>query len=78
VREYPHEKSVAKAVYNGPNIDGTSPGILWVSLSRPERFNRSELMTLMLHEAEPGHHLQVSRSLVYRENPEAFLAMGKP
>ena len=57
-------RSPALAMYFGPPLDGARPARLLVNAADPRGLPRYEVMTLMLHEVEPGHHLQVDRPAV--------------
>ena len=50
----------ASAEYNQGSEDGTRPGIFYVPILDPKKFNSTGMTTLFLHEAIPGHHYQIS------------------
>ena len=50
----------ASAEYNQGSADGSRPGIFYVPILDPAKFNSTGMPTLFLHEAIPGHHYQIS------------------
>ncbi len=50
----------ASAEYTPGAPDGSRPGIFYVPVIDPAKFNISGMETLFLHEAIPGHHYQFS------------------
>ena len=46
--------------YQNPSADGSRPGIFWVPIPEPSKYQKKSMEALFLHEAIPGHHFQIS------------------
>jgi uncharacterized protein (DUF885 family) len=63
------EKTASVAFYNPGTPDGSRPGIYYVNLSDMNQVLKPQVEGITCHEAAPGHHFQIARSLEQADLP---------
>lgn len=58
------------AYYFSPSTDGTRPATFYLNTYKVEERSRMEAVSLSLHEAEPGHHLQTVVAMELKDVPD--------
>lgn len=53
------------AYYNGPSVDGRRKGAFYISLENVAAWKKYDTVALTLHEANPGHNLQVRHEALW-------------
>lgn len=71
IRAIPPDREAASASnYNPPAADGSRPGWFNLKAYQPDRQSRFDKPALVLHETNPGHHLQIALQLELEGLPQ--------
>ena len=68
VPEY-SEDGAPGGYYQGPAMDGSRPGAFYINQKNTADNPKWTLPTLLVHEAAPGHHFQIARSMEMKGMP---------
>jgi len=63
------EDSAPGGYYQGPSLNGKRPGSFYINQKDTADNPKWTLPTLLYHEAAPGHHFQISRSMMIKGVP---------
>lgn len=53
-------RATASDHYTPPAVDGTRPGVFWSVVNDPTQYGSTGMVTLYLHEGQPGHHFHIA------------------
>jgi uncharacterized protein (DUF885 family) len=53
-------RATASDHYTPPAVDGTRPGVFWSVVNDPAQYGSTGMVTLFLHEGQPGHHFHIA------------------
>jgi uncharacterized protein (DUF885 family) len=53
-------RATASDHYTPPAADGTRPGVFWSVVNDPKEYGKPGMVTLFLHEGQPGHHFHIA------------------
>jgi uncharacterized protein (DUF885 family) len=53
-------RATASDHYTPPAVDGSRPGVFWAVVNDPKDYGSTGMVTLFLHEGQPGHHFHIA------------------
>jgi uncharacterized protein (DUF885 family) len=53
-------RATASDHYTAPAADGSRPGVFWSVVNDPRQYGSTGMVTLFLHEGQPGHHFHIA------------------
>jgi uncharacterized protein (DUF885 family) len=53
-------RATASDHYTAPAADGSRPGVFWSVVNDPKQYGSTGMVTLFLHEGQPGHHFHIA------------------
>jgi uncharacterized protein (DUF885 family) len=53
-------RATASDHYTPPAVDGSRPGVFWSVVNDPKLYGSTGMVTLYLHEGQPGHHFHIA------------------
>ncbi len=53
-------RATASDHYTAPAADGSRPGVFWSVVNDPTKYGSTGMVTLFLHEGQPGHHFHLA------------------
>ena len=53
-------RETASDHYAPPAVDGSRPGVFWSVVNDPTQYGSTGMVTLFLHEGQPGHHFHIA------------------
>ena len=53
-------RETASDHYTPPAVDGSRPGVFWSVVNDPKEYGSTGMVTLFLHEGQPGHHFHIA------------------
>ena len=53
-------RETASDHYTAPAADGSRPGVFWSVVTDPTKYGSTGMVTLFLHEGQPGHHFHIA------------------